>query len=555
MRLSVLIFLVSLWSQPPLMAVESSSGVNLARALELLQKNEKSKALKLLEKAFESTTDSEELKQISILILEASPSNYPKREGYLQYLIKFNADHADAWRWYKEMGDRAFEHAKMDEAEDWYLRAKPLTTDPSVIQYKLAWVYWNLNRKVEAFQDFLEVHSSAESTLRLQILKDLSKLWWEIGVLPPAVFDQAMSLAEDQRTELLEKFIHATPTHLEAGPSVEALLVQLKSDDRSREYFYKGLKSGFQFKASPCFLFNSVLTPDDEFSKDNFLACLKSKDRPSAEKLAPYFVKLEGDNDERIVWAAADLDVESEKISDAALRLLKYPLLTTASKDFLKYAESILLKLDEEGFRKLYEFVGAEAFETLVEKSTSDYLLDRLEAIDADRWLPVEEKKYKGRALPRSFLLKKGISIAQKNSSDLSELEKLFNALTKVSTKADEKKMADDYSRLSKLANSKLPAEFSPLFKKKYDDWISNLDKSLNRLKSAPADWQIIARPIFQRQVDKNIEQLIAQIDAAKIDSKIDDIVLSFEQKKEELKADLRLKYSGVAHATGEVEP
>jgi hypothetical protein len=525
------------------MTYATDSATRIAQALELLQKNDKPKALKLLEKAFESTSDSDELKQISILILEASPQNYPKREGYLQYLIKFNADHEEAWRWYKEMGDRAFDRSKMDEAEDWYLRAKPTAKDPSIIQYKLAWVYWNLNRKVEAFQNFLEIYSNAAPNLQSQILKDLAKLWWEIGALPPSVFDQAMSLPEDARNDLLDRFIHSTPAHLEASLIVESQLLQIKTEEKSKEYFYKGLKTGFQFKAAPCFLFNSILSPGDEFSKENFLACVKAKDRPPADKLLTYFSHLPTDSDERIPWAQAELYIENDRLSDAALILFQFPTFSEASKDYLKFTAQVLMRLDEKDFKKLYEMAEPSRFEILVEKTAHNLLLDRLEAIDTERWLQFEETKLQGKTPKKEFLIKKGVWLAQKQPDDSSALEQIFTALIKPPVKGDEKRMQEDYNRLIKRANTKLPTSFTEQFKKKYDEWIKDIDRSLEGLKKSSTDLQIIARPIFQKSIEKNIDQLIAQIDTLQLDSKIEDVQNSFEQKKEALKNELRSKY------------
>lgn len=542
MKTCVLLFLFTF----SLTAEEKSASSLVAQALELLQKSEKTRALKLLERAFESSTDSEELRQISVLILEASPASYAKREGYLQYLIKFAPENEDAWRWYKEMGDRSFDKGKMDEAEDWYLRAKPLAKDPSLVQYKLAWVYWNLNRKVEAFQDFLTVFAASETGLQSQILKDLSKLWWEIGALPDSTFQSAMALPEAARNDLLEHFIHSTPSHLEASTLLEAQLLQLKANEYTKSYFYEGLRTGFKFKAAPCFLFNVLITPEDEFSKDNFLACLKSKDRPSPEKLLSYFEKLKSDPDERLPWAQAELYAESERVSDAVATLFQYSGFEKASSDYLKFSSSILVRLNEEELKKNYDLIGPEKIEIVVRKTKDSILLERLQSFDSERWLAFEESESKGKTPTKHFLLKKGVWLATKSSPDLNELDRIFAGLIKPPLKGDERLAHDNFARLQRRSQTKLPEIFSDKFKIKYDEWLSDLDQSLNAIKSCAPDWQIILRPLISRELDKNVEALIAQIERARLDAKVEDVENSFQQKKESLKSELRAKYGTI---------
>src|SRR5687768_14980906 len=104
-KLFVILFSVSLSAH----AAQPTAASMTAKALELLQKNQKQKALKLLEVAFTKTKNKEERTDIGILILEASPLTYAKRESYLRTLVKLSPEDKDSGKWMKELGDKSFD--------------------------------------------------------------------------------------------------------------------------------------------------------------------------------------------------------------------------------------------------------------------------------------------------------------------------------------------------------------------------------------------------------------------------------------------------------------
>lgn len=514
-----------------------------AQAISLLQKNEKVKALKMLESAFEKTTNTEALREISVLILAASPLSYPKRESYLQYLIKFNAEHSDAWMWFKEMGDRAFEKGKLDEAEDWYLRALPSAQDPNLIRYKLGWVCWNLKRKVEALQTFVDIYSKTEPSMQEQLIKDLTKLWWEIGALPPSAFESVLSLPEEARRSLLTRLFDAPPAVLDPGPELAAQLLQLKEDPRTKDFYNEGIQKIVKLKNAPCFAFNVLLTTEDQFSKDQLLLCLKAKDRPAAPKMISFVERLLSENDEKIDWAYSELLNEMGSTKDAAIFILKIDRVSHYSNAYLEYATQLALKLEKEEFAKVYEAIGLDSFEVLLKFKMNPNLLERLQSVDLGPWISFEEKTYAGKKLPNAFILKKGVWLNQSAAHTNEELRDLFRDLVKNPSSNEERRALEGYKKLQSKVSTKLPSTFSLQFKKKFDEWLRALDQSLDSLKGLRFEIQVLAQAAYQEEIRKNVEAIEAQLDASVLDPKLIELKDNFEEKKTELKSDLRAKY------------
>jgi hypothetical protein len=518
-----------------------------ARALELIQKNEKSKALRLLEQAFEKSSDSMELREISALILEASPLNYPKREGHLKYLVKFNAESEDAWSWYKELGDRAFEAGKASEAEDWYLRAMPTAKDKNLVRYKLSWAQWNLKNRVSALQGFLEVFPTAEESLRNQLVREIPRLWWEIGPLASDVFEKILALPEDVLAPMMAELLEKSPMQHEPTVADQALLSQVKSDGRTKAYLSKAILAGTIFPKSPCFLFNSLLTPDDSYSPESFLACLKSPKRPPPTQLMTYFERYTGEPNEKFEWARAELLEQLGRVSDACTQSLQAPGLSSHSKAFIHYLSMLVMKPSEAELKGILQLVSNEPFEILLKMEANPSLLERLQSIDAQTWLAFEEKNFNGRKPSKAFLLKKGVWLAEKSEllpdEKNAQLLDIFQKLLERPAKGSEEKVKKNFDKLLNLSSTTLPATFSNSFKKSYDTWLSSLDECLSSLSNAEAEWQVIARPLFKQEVKKSIDSLVAQLDATTLDPELSALSETFTQKKEELKSELRRKY------------
>ncbi|MBN8556017.1 MAG: hypothetical protein J0L93_11270 [Deltaproteobacteria bacterium] len=526
---------------------EQTSSSLTAKALELIQKNEKSKALKLLEQAFDKTQDPVELREISALILEASPLNYSKRDSYLKYLIKYFSDSDEAWSWYKELGDRAFEAGKASEAEDWYLRSLPLAKDRNLVRYKLAWVQWNLKNRVSALTGFLEVILSIEPSLQAQLVKEIPRLWWEIGPIPADQFEKIAALPDNLLSPLMNNLLEKSQLNREPTPSDSALLTQVRDDGRTKIYFLKAIHLNTLFPKTPCFLFYSLLTPDDSYSPENLLACMKSSKKPSASLLLSFLERYSGEPNEKLEWARAELLVDQKRISEACIKSLQITDLAKRSKAFLHYISQLVMQLSQKELRDISQITGNEPFEILMKTVPNPFLLERLQAIDPQVWITYEENSFNGRTPTKNFFLKKGGWISQRTDlmadERVAQLAEIFQKLLVNPAKGPETNLKKDYEKLKNLSETTLPSTFSSTFKKEYDAWLSSMDSCIGGLSQAPSEWQAIARPVFHEEIKKNALSLISQIDATTLDPELASLGKSFEQKKEELKAELQKKY------------
>lgn len=156
----------------------------------LLKKRQKKKALSLLERAFDISKDPEEIRQIGNLILDAAPYDYPKRENFLRYLVKFVPEHPDASTWMQELGKRAMAKSEWDEAEDWLLRAQILTPNDPRIEEALLDVYMSKEQNYRALDLAVKLVDRVEPNKREHYFRKISKIWWGMGALPPEYFSR-----------------------------------------------------------------------------------------------------------------------------------------------------------------------------------------------------------------------------------------------------------------------------------------------------------------------------------------------------------------------------
>ncbi len=514
----------------------------LTQAAELIQKNEKQKALKLLQKAFDKSTDPEELKDIAVLLLEATPEKDAKRENYLKYLIKFNPEHEDSYKWYKEMGDRAFEKRHIEEAEDWYLRAAITASDKTLIQYKLAFVQWNLKRPTEAIKSFVEVYHTAEPGLQSQIQKDLPKIWAEAGALPASIFDQLTSFPEEDLAEIFKNLIDQLKKMPSFNSQAEAILNQTKESSSLKNATLDFLSNDSNFVRQPCLPFQKLLTFEDSYSEKLFLRCLKEHNRPPADRMLVFASKLSEATDENIVWAYAELLFQAGKLEEAAQHLWRHKNFQGRSKRFLEYVENITLQLNEEQTKALLTHMTPETFEKFLLIRPSEPLIERLQEIDSDYWIAFEER-LPGIKDSKAFLLKKGAWLARKPDPSPEEFKIIFEKLIKPPTSGNAKIVADTYKSLVARSKTKLPPTFSRFFKVEFEKWLTHLDNTMLDVENFTEPWYAISKPVFKAEVQNNIRELIKQLDATTLDPELFELAETFEQKKSEMKSDLENKY------------
>ncbi len=536
----------------------SSEGASLqAKGLELLQKGKKAEALTTLEKAFEKSQDPDEIREIAILILEASPETYSRRESYLRYLLKSAPEHGDAVRWLKEMGDRMFDKAQFEEAEDFYLQsASRPDADKDVLDYKIAWVEWNLKRREEALNRLLDVYAKSEGALRQQILRDIPKIWIDIGKLPQSLFDRMSELPNDQVRELTTYLLQSFSPQMLPGDRERQLLQQLKANGVMKEVLLEDIqRGGITFRKSPCFFFDSILESMDAFSEEQLLNCAKTRPRQvPAERLLTFFQgEMVKAKTEKWNWAHAEILIDLSRLREAAAVLDPDDdkSFKDYSAEYLTFYESILLKLNDEDFRSIYDILGVDRLKNLLEVKFDQALLERLQKINPETWVDFEQQRSasSGKKPSRSLLEKRGILLAKKVESDSSELEDLSALWEELSSQhaktPKEKKLREEWNKLKNLPSSQsLPSDFSQDFVKKYGRWLKDMDRAVDALSAGSATWNTIAKPLFVIELEKNISAISAQIDSALIDPSLAGLEEEFKAKKDEMKAELKKRYS-----------
>jgi len=175
---------------PPL-AAQYKTKIEQAEAL--LKKGKKKKALEILEFVFEKTKETDEIRQIGNLILSAAPLDYPKRENFLKYLVKFVPDHPDSRKWFTELGDRARRKKDLDEAEDWYLRAEAVEGDSLAVDQRFFSLYQEKKLYHRAFERGLKIIESHPELSTAAFRRDLARLWWKTGPLSEDLFDRLVN--------------------------------------------------------------------------------------------------------------------------------------------------------------------------------------------------------------------------------------------------------------------------------------------------------------------------------------------------------------------------
>lgn len=545
MRL-VWIFIVCCSLSASSFAAEKSSSVLLARAIQLLQDGKKQEALKTLERAFESSNDPNEIRVIGSLILEASPLDYPKRDAYLRYLVKFSPDHEDYELWMKELGDRSLNSGKLDEAEDWYLRALIHTPEQNKhqIEYQLAWVYWNKKQKEKAMDLFLKLYAS-KAELRENLRTDLVRLWWELPVLPPEQFKNFNALPKAEQNLLLIEWTAQTKQKKEN--QLQPALLQLLGVEDHRKALIDQINAGWKIPEHPCFFFQQLLKPEDSYPLDLLLGCMKVKKDGDGIPMLPYFEKWSGDRNESFDWAHAELLIQNNQNKEAAKLLLSSLGAGEKSADYIGFLEKLLLSLEKTQFEEVLESNSKSSFEIFLQLRPESEVLELLQSLQPEVWFPYEEH-HLSESLDKEFWLKRTAwKIDQKASLDeiREGLEKAFS----FSLNPGEKAVRDQLQFMQARAATQLPVEFGEEFRKEYDRWIRDLDRSIQAIQNAGDLWKKITFPFVQIEVQKNVEALQSQLSALQLPVEAAELQSEFASKKEELKRQLQEKYRPLLEA------
>jgi len=526
------------------MTAPATSASLTAQAIELLQKKEKQKALKILEKAFELAHDPEEIRQVGRLILEAAPANYPKRESYLRYLIKFSPENAELGKWLKELGDISFNEGKIDHAEDYYLRALPHYENPQILRYKLAWVYWNQKVRARAFDTFLALYTEADPKLREQIRKDSAKLWWELVRLPQVQMQAFAKLPDSDIKLFTDEYFALTPNKKESAEKIENSFLQIKDEEKTLPYLLAFLKNGFLIKDKNCLMFQKVLEPFFEYPREQLLLCAKTLDGVTPARLLPFFDSLpEEDRNEKIDWANAELLFLDQKNHLGIQMLIESQPLQTRSKEFVDYTEAQLVKLMDDEFQTMATAISPDNLKFLVSRADTSPILNRLQKYNPDEWIPYQQKDLAGKDEPKEFLIKKAAWLSHKNPVDLNELDSVLRKIFSKKLKPSEEGIKQQFKKMDEDRSKQLPNVFDEDFQAAYKLWLENLDRSIIILSGASPQWKAITWPLLRQRVTQNIFAIRNQIREVNLPQDSKEFREEFEYRKVKLEKELTDKY------------
>lgn len=520
--------------------------VLVAQAVELLQKNKRDEALRLLEQAFELAADSERIREIGALIIEASPYDYEKRESYLRYLIKFSGEHPDQPKWQKELGDRAFEKGELTAAEDFYFRALARHSDKEVINYKLAWIYWNQKKKTKAFKAFLDIYTSGAKALIDQIPIDVAKLWWEIGELPPIPFADFSNLKAADQKKFLSALFKQVPNKASDSKTVERVFLQLKTQNSSQIELKSFLSKGFSLESDSCMIFYQIIDPGDVFPPQQLLRCFQSPERPSDLRLLSLFEQIPPPRrDENVDLATAELLFKLDRTEFGLNLLFQSGSLAKRSTQYHDYLLGQILKMNSESFSLLESSMEYEKLEELYTLTKSTALLNNLQAVNPGRWLAFEERSKAKESLSKSFWEKKAVFVAQETPEDHQALSQLAVQIFSFELTKPEANFQKALSDLRDAKTTQMPKQFGEDFQSAYQAWLVRIDSSLTAFNQAPESWRLWGLTLFQNELQANVESMARQIRDLKLPADIQDMAVEFERRRRELNRDLAQKYQG----------
>ncbi len=535
------IFPTEVWSK------ESSSSL-MAQALEKIQAGDKVQAVRLLSRAYDSSQDPEEIKAIAALIIDTSGADYPKRENFLVYLTRNARESADHWKWLKELGDRHFDRGQFDKAEDFYLQAQAKSPEKGLIELKLAFTFWNLKRRNEAFLQFLKLSQESQSpelvTLTQQIPSSLGKLWWELGPLPQATFLQLMQAPQNFSSAVLDEVFKAFPITISPTPKEASLLKQMKDSPETQQRWTAFLETEVFFQGSPCFFFESILSPGDFVSKRMLTACADSKALPTGLNLDPFFeTALAQTNDENLMRAYLKYLTQRSRPMEAASIALKWQGLSGSSKTFVKAVHDLLLSLPETDWKNLYPSADVTSLELIVTAHPKSPLLEILQTLDAERWIAFEEGLYREGQTPRSVIMKRAMLTASQPDPDLHALRNQASSLLLKPQNAAERSAQKILKTFERVQSQELPRVLSDEFNQKMNRVIRELDSQIAATADLPVQWLKVIHPLVGEGIRKSVDQLNSQIDSLELPPDATGIEEAFYQKKEEMKTNLKQKY------------
>lgn len=544
------LLLICLSLSGSLPALWASSAERLNRAEELLRDQKAREALVQLEKAFEISQDPQEIERIAVLIIEASPSDYPKREAYLRYLVSRPEPHENIGHWLKELGDRALANEEYLLAEDWYLRASRHLQKPAEAERQLGLAYSRQGQHIKAFEKFLDVISMSSAEENRDLFEELSQLWKKIGPLPSPSFNRLFSeLEKPTRSRLIQSFLDGLKESKSLEPQqLEQSFLQLKSNPEGASALQQKLSESFVIRSQPCLLFERVLESNWSIHPETLLSCLNDSTGDSSTPVDQIrmleFLEAAGIDNERVVQSAAEILIRLSRHPEAIEKMMAQKDFSSRSSKFIEFLESTLIELHQSDFEVATQRVPQKTWERLVDHLKSTAVLKRLESIDSERWLQYQEDKSDLESRPKDLLIRRAIQIVETEPTDWEQLETTLAHLFQRELNSIENALRNQFSKLRAYSERSLPRVLNEDFQKKYSEWIKDLDEALSLMAGSSEEWKKISRPWLAKYIGLNVEALEREITAAGSDptSHLDEF--EFEESKDSLKSELRRRYS-----------
>lgn len=524
-----IIFCIPLFASWNLLSQESSALV--LQALEKLQTEQREEAIPLLEKAFQSSQDSEELYRIANMLTELLPVESEKREDYLLYLIQFRPQHLDYPRWLTELGDFYFSRAEFEKAEEWYLRAAAHGPD---LKEKMAWLKWNQGKNAEAFELFLRSLERAKE-YDSQVVGAMASIWIEVGRLPEALRQKLNG--QGFLDSLIEEVYRRLSLQSEGAP-IESLKQIFEWPGRRDSYFKRALQIQ-DFPNDPCLPFREALYPVDISTPiPRILDCAEKSD-PKLN-MSPYFEVHQTTGDESFLWARSELLFREGKVKEA----FKVALQAVGNNrpEFLDYLFQLFTRLEPNERVELIASTESQSWSFWMRQRPEALVFESLQTHDANTWIPFEESIL-SQPLPTSFLRKKAAWLSREKAFEREELRSIRQQLeSRTDLEASEKSFFEIWRRIDDRAQEEISVE--PVFNEAFVQFFQAEDQLLReavlRFSSLPKWTGEFARPLFLESLERASNRLEDFVWKLQLPEEMSEISETFEERRQKMVSSLR---------------
>lgn len=519
----------------------TSPSPKMARALELLEKNKKTEALKFLESAFAESIDPVEMKHLAVLILEASPLNYQKREAFLKYLVRFSPQHSKYPDWLKELGDRSFQAGEMDAAEDWYLRASVFAKAPEAkarIDYQLSFVYSNKKNLTKAFELMNSAFENSER-LRPRLHSEIAKLWWpQMKTLKIPKSWGAWS--ESDKKLLVKELLAFSKT---ASLAEQKIFFELMAENEwSKTLLIQEIMAKAKSFHEPCLVFEVFLKPSDPVSEDLIFACLNSEKNMNQPRLLEFVEALHEQGSEQLHLAHIDLLVQTKQKTRAANLGLKVLQNLSAQTKFFEILDDLLLSLSDGEWLDVAKPNQDDLLKNFMRLHPQAKIIVRLQMTRPEVWFSFQEQEIPA-SLDKSFWVRKANwQLTQKLTEE--DLNFYLEKILSFQPDSDEKKIQLTWQKMQESDREALPIVFGKDFLKAFEKKIKDLDQRILDFQKSQIAWRELAEIHMRSKVQHSLSLLRKQVIDLQMPTDFTGHADEFSEKKQGILSSLSQKYS-----------